>query len=30
MIEAIAWKCHTGSPWHDLPPEFGPWKGVHR
>jgi transposase len=27
VIEAIAWKYRTGSPWRDLPAEFGSWKG---
>ncbi len=26
MIEAIAWRFRTGSPWRDLPAEFGPWQ----
>jgi transposase len=27
LIEAIAWKYRTGSPWRDLPTErFGPWQ----
>jgi transposase len=29
MIDAIAWKYRTGSPWADLPEEFGSWKGIH-
>ncbi|MFI2189065.1 IS5 family transposase [Streptomyces sioyaensis] len=29
MIEAIAWKYRTGSPWKDMPSEFGSWKGVY-
>jgi transposase len=29
VIDAIAWKYRTGSPWADLPEEFGSWKGVH-
>ncbi|AZQ40045.1 transposase [Streptomyces cyaneochromogenes] len=29
MIEAIAWKYRTGSPWGDMPSEFGSWKGVY-
>lgn len=28
MIDAIAWKYRTGSPWADLPEEFGSWKGA--
>jgi transposase len=26
VIEAIAWRFRTGSPWRDLPVEFGPWQ----
>ncbi|WP_443043457.1 IS5 family transposase [Streptomyces sp. GF20] len=29
VIDAIAWKYRTGSPWMDLPPEFGSWKGAY-
>ncbi|WP_412566613.1 IS5 family transposase [Streptomyces chartreusis] len=29
VIDAIAWKYRTGSPWMDLPEEFGSWKGIH-
>ncbi|MFJ9884712.1 IS5 family transposase [Streptomyces sp. NPDC091287] len=29
MIDAIAWKYRTGSPWMDLPTEFGSWKGAY-
>jgi transposase len=25
-VEAILWRLRTGSPWRDLPEEFGPWK----
>jgi putative transposase len=28
MLEAIAWRFRTGSPWRDLPEEFGPWQSV--
>lgn len=28
MLEAIAWRFRTGSPWRDLPAEFGPWQTV--
>lgn len=28
MINAIAWKYRTGSPWEALPSEFGSWKGA--
>lgn len=26
ILEAIAWRFRTGSPWRDLPAEFGPWQ----
>jgi len=26
VIEAIAWRYRTGSPWRDLPETFGPWQ----
>jgi transposase len=26
VIEAIAWRYRTGSPWRDLPESFGPWQ----
>lgn len=29
MIDAILWRLRTGSPWRDLPEEFGPWKTVY-
>lgn len=27
-LEAIAWRFRTGSPWRDLPTEFGAWQSV--
>lgn len=29
MVNAILWRLRTGSPWRDLPGEFGPWKTVY-
>ncbi len=29
VLEAIAWRYRTGSPWRDLPVEFGPWQSVY-
>ncbi|MFI1607616.1 IS5 family transposase [Streptomyces griseofuscus] len=29
VIEAIAWKRCTGSPWRDMPGEYGSWKGIY-
>jgi putative transposase len=28
VLEAIAWRYRTGSPWRDLPARFGPWPTV--
>ncbi len=28
MLEGICWRYRTGSPWRDLPVEFGPWQTV--
>lgn len=28
VLEAIAWRYRTGTPWRDLPNEFGPWQTV--
>jgi putative transposase len=28
FIEAVLWWRRTGTPWRDLPDEFGPWKTV--
>jgi transposase len=27
-LEAICWRFRTGSPWRDLPEEFGAWQSV--
>jgi len=27
-LEAIAWRFRTGSPWRDLPEQFGVWQSV--
>lgn len=29
VLEAIAWKYRTGSPWRALPERFGPWQSVY-
>jgi transposase len=28
MVDAIVWVLRTGSPWRDIPEEFGPWQTV--
>jgi transposase len=28
IVNAILWIDRTGAPWHDLPPEYGPWRSV--
>ena len=28
VLEGIAWRFRTGSPWRDLPARFGSWKTV--
>ena len=30
FLEAVLWKVRVGSPWRDLPPDFGPWNSVFR
>ena len=29
FIEAVLFRIRTGTPWRDLPPDFGPWKSVY-
>jgi len=29
ILEGIAWRFRTGSPWRDVPERFGPWKTVY-
>lgn len=29
FVEAVLWIAGTGSPWRDLPPEFGSWNSVY-
>jgi transposase len=30
FIDAVMWILRTGSPWRDLPKEYGDWKNTHR
>lgn len=29
MMDGILWRLRSGSPWRDMPDEFGPWKTVY-
>ena len=29
FIEGVCWILRTGSPWRDLPPDYGHWKSVY-
>ena len=29
FVEAVIWLARTGSPWRDLPPEFGNWHSTY-
>lgn len=29
LLNGMLWILRTGSPWRDLPPDFGPWKTVY-
>ena len=30
FINGVFWILRTGSPWRDLPPDYGDWKNTHR
>jgi len=30
FINAVFWILRSGSPWRDLPPDYGDWKNTHR
>ncbi len=30
FLEAVMWRVRTGSPWRDLPPDFGNWNSTFR
>ncbi|KPC69047.1 transposase, partial [Thermoactinomyces vulgaris] len=29
LVNGIAWRVRTGSPWRDLPARYGPWPTVY-
>ena len=29
LVNGMVWRLKTGSPWRDVPPEFGPWQTVY-
>ena len=29
LIDGIRWRVRTGTPWRDIPPEYGPWQTVY-
>ena len=29
LIDGIRWRARTGSPWRDVPPQYGPWQTVY-
>jgi transposase len=29
LINGIRWRARTGSPWRDVPPQYGPWQSVY-
>ena len=29
LIDGIRWRVRAGSPWRDVPPEYGPWQSVY-
>jgi transposase len=29
ILDAVLWMLRTGSPWRDMPEEFGPWETVY-
>lgn len=30
FVESVLWVARTGSPWRDMPEEFGPWNSVYQ
>jgi transposase len=29
LVDAIRWRARAGSPWRDVPPEYGPWQSAY-
>ena len=29
MLNGILWRLHSGAPWRDIPPRYGPWQTVY-
>lgn len=29
LVNGILWRLHTGAPWPDIPPRYGPWQTVY-
>jgi transposase len=29
LIDGVRWRCRVGSPWRDVPPQYGPWQTVY-
>jgi transposase len=29
LIDGIRWRTRTGSPWRDVPPQYGPWPSAY-
>ena len=28
LVDGIRWRTRAGSPWRDVPPEYGPWQSA--
>jgi transposase len=29
LVNGILWRLHSGAPWRDIPPRYGPWQTVY-
>ena len=29
LIDGVRWRTRAGSPWRDVPPQYGPWQPVY-